>query len=174
MCSCSRRATPPRRPVSAVDALHWIAKTMPQRSSDLVETFMARAFGAGGLAVLFLGGGAVMFAYRGDSGLPLAVVLLAIGFGLLAYAAFCVAQSRRVGAYKLECPMCHASNGFESAPTEDVICNACHRRIPVENGRILPLQTVSCGACGESNWYSDHTKSLLCESCGREIAIARP
>lgn len=147
---------------------------MPQRSSDLVETLMARAFGVGGLAVVALFAGAVMFAYRGDSGLPLAIVLLSIGVLLFGYAGFCVIKSRKVGAYKMVCPMCRAINGFESAPMEDVICRECHRRIPVENGRILPLQQISCGACNESNWYSDRTKSLLCESCGREIAIARP
>ena len=147
---------------------------MPQRSSDLVETLMARAFGAGGLGLVALFAGGVMFAYRGDSGLPLAVVLLSIGVLILAYGAFCVFQSRKVGAYKLACPMCGEVNGFESAPTEDVICRGCHRRIPIENGRIMALQQISCGSCNESNWYSDRTKTLLCESCGREIAIARP
>lgn len=146
---------------------------MPQRSSDLVETYMARAFGAGGLAVVVLGAGAVMFVFRGDSGLPLAIVLLAIGFCLLAYAVFCAVASRRVGSFKLECPMCRASNGFEAMPMDDVVCRGCHRKIPIENGKLLPLKQISCGACHESNWYSDHTKILLCEACGREIAINR-
>ncbi len=147
---------------------------MPQRSSDLVETYAARAIGAGVLALLFLGGGVFMFVNRGDSGLPLAIVLLLIGSGTLAYAIFSLVKTRGVSAHTVVCPMCGASNGFEAPPTSDVVCRGCHRTVPIENGRILPLKQISCGACGESNWYSDHTKTLLCEACGREIAIARP
>lgn len=145
---------------------------MPQRSSDLVETYVARALGTGALGLVILGLGVVMFIFRGDSGLALAVVLLVIASLLLSYAAFCVLKSRKVGSHKLVCPMCGATNGFEEAPTSDVVCRQCHRTIPIENGKLLPLKQVSCGACNESNWYSDRTKSLLCESCGREIAIA--
>lgn len=146
---------------------------MPQRSSDLVETYMARALGIGALALLVLGAATIMFIFRGDSGLALAIVLFVIGFGLLAYALFSLAKSRRVSAFKVVCPMCGATNGFETAPTGDVICSQCHRTIPIENGKVLPMKQISCGACNESNWYSDHTKVLLCEACGREIAIAR-
>ena len=147
---------------------------MPQRSSDVVETYVARALGTGALALVLLGTGAVMFFYRGDSGLALAVVLLAIGGLLLAYSLFNLAKTRSVGSFKLVCPMCGVKNGFESMPERNVTCVQCHRTIPIENGKILPLRQISCGACHESNWYSDHTKILICESCGREIAIARP
>ena len=146
---------------------------MPQRSSDLVETHIARALGTGGLGAIVLVAGLVMFAFRGDSGTPLAVVLLSIGVALLAYAAFCLVKSRGVSSFKLACPMCDASNGFEAMPTTDVVCRECHRTIPIENGRLMPLRQISCGACDESNWYSDRTKHLLCEACGREIAIAQ-
>ena len=147
---------------------------MPQRSSDVVETYVARALGIGALALVVLGAGAVMYFYRGDMGLALAVVLLVIGSLLLAYALFCLAKTRAVSAFTLVCPMCGAKNGFEEFPKQDVTCAECHRKIPIENGAILPLKQISCGACQEANWYSDHTKTLLCESCGREIAIARP
>ncbi len=120
--------------------------------------------------LLALGG--VAFAFRGDSGGALAAVLLVLGAGCLFYALFSLAQTRKVGSYKMDCPMCGATNGFEAAPTSDVICRQCHRTIPIENGKVLPLKQVSCGACQESNWYSDRTKSLICESCGKEIAIA--
>ncbi len=146
---------------------------MPQRSSDLVETYMARALGTGALGGVVLVLGMVIFAFRGDSGTPLAVVLLIIGVALLAFAAFCVVKTRGVSSYKLVCPMCGASNGFESMPTSDVVCRDCHRTIPIENGKLMPLKQISCGACNESNWYSDRTKLLLCEACGREIAIAQ-
>lgn len=147
---------------------------MPQRSSDIVETYLARTLGVGALAVVFLALGGVMFAFRGDSGTPLAVVLLLIGVGCLAYALYSFVKSRAVSSYKMECPMCGATNGFESAPESDVVCRQCHRTIPIEKGVVLPLKQISCGACQESNWYSDHTKILICEACGREIAIARP
>jgi ribosomal protein S27E len=147
---------------------------MPQRSSDLVETYFARALGAGILGGVFVVLAAVMFAFRGDSGLPLAVVLALLAIGLLVFAAVALAQSRRVGSYKMACPMCGATNGFEAAPTSDVVCRGCHRTIPIENGKLLSLKQVSCNFCHESNWYSDRTKSLICEACGREILIARP
>lgn len=146
---------------------------MPQRSSDLVETYMARALGAGGLALVVLGAATVAFVFRGDSGLPLALVLFALGLGALGYAVFSLVKTRGVGAHTIVCPMCGAKNGFEVAPTTDVTCSQCHRTIPIENGRILPLKQISCGACNESNWYSSRTKSLLCEACGRAIAIAQ-
>ncbi len=147
---------------------------MPQRSSDLVETYAARALGAGALGLVFAVLAGVMWSYRGDSGGALAIVLGVIALGLLAYAAFSFVKSRGVSSFKLDCPMCGAANGFEEAPTSDVICRQCHRTIPIQDGRILPLRQISCNACGESNWYSDRTKSLLCEACGREILIAGP
>jgi len=147
---------------------------MAQRSSDLVETYVARALGIGALAVVFIALSVVMFVNRGDSGLALAIVLAVIGFGLLGYAIYSFVRSRGVTSHVVKCPMCGANNGFLQAPQSDVTCQECHRMIPIENGAILPLKQVSCGSCGESNWYSDRTKVLLCESCGREIAIARP
>lgn len=146
---------------------------MPQRSSDLVETFIARALGVGALAIIFIVLSVVMFIFRGDSGTALAVVLGAIGVLLLVYAVFSFTKSRGITAHTVKCPMCGASNGFLEAPTEDVICRDCNRTIPITDGKILPMKQISCGACGESNWYSDRTKVLLCEACGREIAIAQ-
>ena len=134
---------------------------------------MARALGTGALGAVFFVLGGIMFAFRGDSGTPLAIVLLVLAFGLLAYAAFCVVKSRGVASFKLKCPMCGAENGFEAMPTSDVVCRACHRTIPIQDGKLMPLKQISCGACNESNWYSDRTKQLLCEACGREIAIAQ-
>ena len=151
-----------------------MSETMPQRSSDLVESYSARALGVGALAIVVLALAGVVFKFRGDSGLALAIVLFVIGALLLAFAAFSFAQSRRVKAFNIVCPMCKAANGFVEAPQTDVTCQSCHRTIPVENGRVMPLKQVSCNACNESNYYSDRTKSLLCESCGKEIAIARP
>lgn len=145
---------------------------MPQRSSDLVETYAARALGTGALAVVLLAIAGILIPFRGESGTPLVIVLGVLGLGLLGYAIFCLIKSRGVASFKLDCPMCGASNGFEVAPTEDVICRECHRTIPMRDGKVLPLKQISCGACGESNWYSDRTKSLICEACGREIAIA--
>jgi ribosomal protein S27E len=146
---------------------------MAQRSSDLVETYVARALGVGALAVVFLALATVMYVYRGDSGLALAIVLAVIGVSCLAYALYSFVKSRGVTSFSVKCPMCGANNGFLEQPMSDVTCQECHRMIPIENGMILPLKQVSCGSCGESNWYSDRTKVLLCEACGREIAIAR-
>lgn len=147
---------------------------MAQRSSDLVETYVARALGVGALAVVFIGFSVFMYINRGDSGMALAVVLGVIGFGCLAYALYSFAKSRGVTSHNVKCPMCGAVNGFLEQPLTDVTCQECHRMIPIENAAILPLKQVSCGSCQESNWYSDRTKVLLCEACGREIAIARP
>ncbi|RYG24903.1 hypothetical protein EON82_09125 [bacterium] len=146
---------------------------MPQRSSDLVETYVARALGVGALAIVVIALSVFMFIFRGDSGTALAVVLGIIGAACLVYALYSFAKSRSVTAHTVKCPMCGAVNGFLEAPLTDVTCQECHRMIPIENGTILPLKQVSCGSCGESNWYSDRTKVLLCEACGREIAIAR-
>jgi ribosomal protein S27E len=147
---------------------------MAQRSSDLVETYVARALGVGAVAVVFIALSVFMFVYRGDSGLALAIVLGVIGGSCLAYALYSFVKSRGVTAHNVKCPMCGSVNGFLQPPMSDVTCQECHRMIPIDNGAILPLKQVSCGSCGESNWYSDRTKVLLCESCGREIAIARP
>lgn len=145
---------------------------MPQRSTDLVETFVARALAAGGIGIVFLALSAVMFKFQGESGLSLAIVLGVIGLAAAAYAVFSFVKSRKVSAFKLDCPMCGAANGFAEMPNSDVICTGCHRTIPIMNGKLMPLKQISCGACGESNWYSDRTKTLLCEACGKEIAIA--
>lgn len=148
----------------------------PQRSSDLVETYSARALAAGIGGLVALAVAVFFYIFRGDSnaGLPLAIVIAVIGVASIVFACVSLVQVKKVSSFKLTCPMCGATNGFAEMPASDVTCAQCHRTIPIEDGKILPLNQVSCNYCHESNWYSAHTKTLLCEACGREIAIARP
>lgn len=142
-----------------------------QRSSDVVETHAehALAFGIGAVVALALGG--LFIYYQGM--LTLLGYLLVLG-GLAAggYAVYCALQIRKVTTFKVECPMCHATNVFLEQPMSDVSCRDCHRLIPIVDGRVLRVYQVRCGFCNRLNYYSDKSPGLICEECDREIPLA--
>jgi hypothetical protein len=145
-----------------------------QRSSDIVEGHSERAltFGIMGIAALALG--LLLYVFRGGGMLMgLVWILLLGGAGALIFAIYCVLQVRKVQSYTVECSYCHKKNNLVEEPQADFSCVHCHRMIPVQGGKALPVFEVRCGYCNDLNYYSSKTHVLLCESCNHEIPIAK-
>lgn len=147
---------------------------MPQRSSDIVEQYAARALAAGvGGAVLILLS-VPLFIFRGEGALlGLASVLLLGGIGLVVYAITQYAQTRKVSSVSVTCPFCQHRNSLTATPEKDFTCDDCHRLIPIDNGQPMSVSQVRCGYCNTLNFYSDKTEVLVCEDCNREIPISK-
>ncbi len=144
-----------------------------QRYSDVIERISEKAFyffiGAVPCGVI----GAILFKYRGDGMfLGLAWVLVIAAVLLVLFGLFVVSQTRKVTSFSIECPICTEVNELTEKPEdEDVTCVACNHRIPIKDGKVLPVMQVRCGFCNSLNYYSDKTDLLICETCNHEIPI---
>lgn len=144
-----------------------------QRYSDVIERISEKAF------YFFIGAvpcgaiGAILFKYRGDGMfLGLAWVLVIAAVLLVLFGLFVVSQTRKVTSFSIECPICTEVNELTEKPEdEDVTCVACNHRIPIKDGKVLPVMQVRCGFCNSLNYYSDKTDLLICETCNHEIPI---
>ncbi len=145
-----------------------------QRVSDVIEVLAEKALmvGFGGIFVLVFA--SLVFNYKGadNAGLPLFIVLLIIGLGLVGFAGFHLLQIRKVERVASDCPYCTYRNDLTAVPDSDFLCQSCNRLIPVKDGAILKVDQVRCGFCNTLNYYSEKTDVLLCEECNREIPIA--
>lgn len=142
-----------------------------QRSSDVVETYSARAFAAGVCGVVALIFGAPMIYYAGAM-IGLGWVLTIGGCGSLIYCIYEILKAKKVTGVRLECPYCKAGNVLTEHPNSDFSCRSCHRMVPVDDGVILEVNQVRCGFCNTLNYYSARSFGLICENCDREIPIA--
>ncbi len=143
----------------------------PVRSSDIVEGHSEKAlsFGIGGIVALGLG--ALMIYYQGML-MYLGYILALGGIAAIIYAIYCAMQVRKVPTVSLVCPYCSSKNTLTAQPEVDFSCTSCHRLIPVQDGKMLPVFQVRCGFCNHLNYYSPKSIGLICEECDREIPIA--
>ncbi|MFN3684733.1 MAG: hypothetical protein ACK41F_12495 [Fimbriimonadaceae bacterium] len=145
-----------------------------EKTSDVIE---ARAeFGLEWLigGVIALAIGIVLWIYRGEGTLiGLTLLLLIGGGGATAYGAYILAKAKSVPSVDVVCSYCQKVNKLTAAPEEGFLCSFCHRRVPVRDGRPLPVFQVRCGYCNELNYYNETTEILICESCNHEIPIAQ-
>lgn len=144
-----------------------------ERSSDIVEERSETAFvwGGGALGLFVLG--ALFFFYGGETLRYLSYVLILLGLGCIGYAIYSALLIRKVQSFGYECPYCKAKNRLAAEPEADFTCIECHRMIPVQDRKVLPVHRVVCGYCHEASYYSDKTLVLLCEHCNHEIPITR-
>ena len=144
-----------------------------QRYSDVIESISERAFYFFVGAVLSGAAGAILLRYRGDGYLVgIAWVLVIAAIGMLTYGLYIVSQTRKVKSFTIECPICTEVNELTAKPeNEDITCIACNHRIPIKDGKVLPVMQVRCGFCNSLNYYSDKTDLLICETCNHEIPI---
>jgi len=144
---------------------------MPQRSSDVAETFASNALLVGVASVLAIGLGALFVGYK-SMFMLLGIVLIMGGALGLAYVFKQTRQIKQITSNDIVCPYCSAKNIFTEPPTESVTCQECSRLIPIFEGRILKVSQVRCGYCRHLNYYNEHSVGLICENCDREIPIA--
>jgi hypothetical protein len=145
------------------------------RVSDIIEMTAERAmyYGLGGLLGVGLCG--FLYYYRGQTAMfvPLANIVGFFGVVLLGTGGYIAYQIKKVTSVPVTCPICDTVNELTEAPTEDFPCVNCHRMVPVQDGKVLPVSQVRCGFCNELNYYSEKTGALLCENCNHEIPIAQ-
>lgn len=146
-----------------------------ERSSDIVEERSETAFIWGGAALGLLALGALLWFYNKDGGalIFLGYLLILFGIACACYAIYSAMQIRGVQHFTYDCPYCKAKNRLAAEPENDFTCIECHRLIPVQDKKVLPVYRVVCGYCREPSYYSDKTLVLLCESCNHEIPITR-
>ncbi|MFN8139147.1 MAG: ribosomal protein L7/L12 [Fimbriimonadales bacterium] len=92
----------------------------------------------------------------------------------LLYSGYRMFVSRNEPSFLSTCPYCNYDMEFTSVPEDDFVCDSCHRRVPVMDGRILEVHGVTCGYCGHANYMSEKTLVLICEECDREIPLLNP
>ncbi len=144
-----------------------------QRYSDVIERISERAFYFF-IGTVFCGAlGALLMRYRGDGMfLGLAWVLVLAAIGMFAYGVYIASTTTKVTSFSIECPICTEVNELTEKPeSEDITCVACNHRIPIKDGKVLPVMQVRCGYCNSLNYYSDKTELLICETCNHEIPI---
>jgi ribosomal protein S27AE len=153
----------------------------PMRRSDVVEVKWQGAFTWGffGLlsfliALFFLNYGEGWFKFGNYQGLDLTAAcwpFFVMTPVLLITAVHKAFQGTRVASYTATCPYCGHDTEFIEEPKDDFTCGECHRRVPVQDGKVLDITGIRCGFCGALNFMSDKTQVLICEECDREIPL---
>lgn len=144
-----------------------------QRYSDVIESISEKAFYFFVGALVSGAFGALLLKYRGDGYfVGVGYVLFAAAIGFAGYGIYVVSQTRKVSSFTIECPICTEVNELTDKPLdEDITCVACNHRVPIKDGKVLPVMQVRCGYCNSLNYYSDKTDLLICETCNHEIPI---
>lgn len=156
----------------------------PQKRSHVTEVHWENALTWGGLGLLALIAG-LFFLFYGEGwgrfldfpGLDFRAVswpLFVASPVMIGYAIYRVFATRKEGSYFVACPYCNAEMEFAEPPDDDFVCDSCHRRVSVKDGRVLDVMGVRCGFCGALNYLSEKTEVLLCEECDREIPLLDP
>ena len=127
-----------------------------QRYSDVIESISEKAFYFFVGAVFSGAAGAILLKYRGDGYFEgLGWVLILAALGMLAYGIFVASETRKVKSFTIDCPICTEVNELTEKPEdEDITCIACNHRIPIKDGKVLPVMQVRCGFCNALNYYS--------------------
>jgi ribosomal protein L7/L12 len=164
----------------------------PEKRSDVIEIHWEQAivWGIVGLFLLVIGlllyrYGAVESITKGEEGFKVDPVpwvdlrsvswlFFAAAPLLFAYAVYRALASRKEPIYTAACSYCGYEMVFVEPPQDDFVCDECHRRVPVKDGRVLEVTGVTCGYCGALNYMSEKTEVLICEKCDREIPLLDP
>ena len=144
-----------------------------QRYSDVIESISEKAFYYF-VGAIFSGAlGFLLLRYKGDGYfVGLGYVLFVGAVAMVGYGIYIASQTRKVTNFTIDCPICTEVNELTAAPKdEDITCIACNHRIPIKEGKVLPVMQVRCGFCNSLNYYSDKTDLLICETCNHEIPI---
>jgi hypothetical protein len=147
----------------------------PEKRARVVEVHWEHALTWGVFGILSLLAGLFFLKYGYDwlgvDFTSLSWPFFAMAPLLIAYAGYRIYASKHEESHRTSCPYCDHEIEFTAKPTEDFVCDKCHRRVPVLDGKILDVTGVRCGYCGALNYMSEKTEVLICEDCDREIPL---
>jgi hypothetical protein len=143
----------------------------PIRRTDITESLTEKGLYWSGATLLGIIVGFLIWNYSGRGTIQLVIwLLISIVPLFLAISQF--SKASKVPRFSARCPYCNGASVFIAPPTEDFTCIECHRKVAVDNGRILSIIEVKCGFCGSLQRFSERTEVALCEECNHEIPLA--
>jgi len=80
-------------------------------------------------------------------------------------------RARSVPAVTVNCPYCDYPMEFLAEPTEDWVCEGCHRRVHYENGRQVPIKMITCPFCKTVHKVSAKARQYTCDRCNRALKL---
>lgn len=93
------------------------------------------------------------------------------GATILGAGAWRIVKSQKIATLAFPCPYCSINNQLLHAPTEDFDCEHCRRTIRFENGRLAPILTITCSACGTEHRVSAKAERCVCDKCNAVIQM---
>lgn len=81
-------------------------------------------------------------------------------------------KTKAVKTLTVNCPYCDFPMEFLEQPNSDYDCENCHRRVQYENGRPVPIKTVTCQFCKTVHKVSVNAKHFLCDRCNRPVKLS--
>lgn len=107
----------------------------------------------------------------------LGVSRVLVGLAALAGAALVAAAGKRIfdlrhaATVQVKCPYCDAMNQLMAEPNADFECEECHATIRYENGRQVPVRTITCTSCGAEHRVSIKADRYVCDRCNAVIQV---
>jgi ribosomal protein L7/L12/uncharacterized protein YlaI len=94
-----------------------------------------------------------------------------VGAGLVIAAVKRIMDVRNAPSVVYKCPYCEAANHLTAQPTEDFVCDSCHATIRFENGKPVPVRTITCTTCGAQHRVSIKAERYVCDKCNAVLAV---
>jgi transposase-like protein len=94
-----------------------------------------------------------------------------VGVGLLGAAIKRIMDVRNAPSILYKCPYCEAPNRLTAEPTEDFVCESCHATIRFENGKPVPIRTITCTSCGAQHRVSIKADRYVCDKCNAILQV---
>ena len=80
-------------------------------------------------------------------------------------------QAGEVKTVTVECPYCDFPMQFLEQPTTDYDCEGCHRKVHYQNGKPVPVKTVTCQSCKTVHKVAVTATRFICDRCNRGVKL---
>jgi transposase-like protein len=94
-----------------------------------------------------------------------------VGVGILLAAVKKIVDVRNAASIDFRCPYCDSINKLVAQPTEDFECESCHSTVRFENGKMVPIRTITCTSCGAEHRVSIKAERYVCDRCNAVLQV---
>lgn len=94
-----------------------------------------------------------------------------LGAGILVAAVKRIVDVRNAPSVLFRCPYCEVQNRLTAQPTENFVCESCHATIRFENGKLMPIRTITCTTCGAEHRVSIKAERYVCDKCNAVLQV---